>query len=114
MSAFTEPSRVPIHSPITGTSIWTTGTTVTSTGGGGGACLRAHADGSRTAGRVKARSRTAETRRRREVDGKLRMVRSPGRGMAAIPERRSAHEGDGRLVHEAGQLRDHLRRRLVD
>jgi len=52
MSAFTDPSSVPIHSPTTGTSFWTTGTTRTSTGGGGGACPGAQADASRTAVRA--------------------------------------------------------------
>src|SRR6185503_8527751 len=36
MAAFTEPSRVPIHSPTTGTSFWTTGR-VSTTGTGAGA-----------------------------------------------------------------------------
>src|SRR5881392_1333503 len=43
MSAFTEPSSVPIHSRTTGTSAWTTGATRTSGGGGGGGFLREHA-----------------------------------------------------------------------
>src|ERR1700754_4145974 len=55
MSAFTDPSMVPIHSPISGTSIWTTGTTSTSTGRGGGASLRPQAVASRTAASAGAR-----------------------------------------------------------
>src|SRR5712675_483777 len=55
MSAFTDPSSVPIHSPMIGTSCWTTGTTRTSTGGGGGAGLRAHAVPSRSAAATSVR-----------------------------------------------------------
>src|SRR4249920_4023999 len=55
MSAFTDPSRVPIHSPTTGTSIWTTGTTSTSTGCAGGGSFRAQAAASRSAASADAR-----------------------------------------------------------
>src|SRR6266568_4385745 len=58
MSAFTDPSSVPIHSPTTGTSICTTGTTRTSTGWAGGASWRAQAP---------ARRRVAATSSRRLI-----------------------------------------------
>src|SRR6185295_4960829 len=43
MSALTDPSRVPIHSLMRGTSFWTTATTETSGGGGGGGSFRLQA-----------------------------------------------------------------------
>src|SRR5438093_8626939 len=52
MSAFTDPSSVPIHSPTTGTSFWTTGTTRTTSGGGDAACLPAQAAAARRAPRT--------------------------------------------------------------
>src|SRR5258706_9001327 len=60
MSAFTEPSRVPIHSPTTGTSCSTTGTTRTSGGGGGGGSFRAQ---------PRIASETNIRKRRRSVNG---------------------------------------------
>src|SRR5437867_4818812 len=63
MSAFTDPSSVPIHSPTTGTSFWTTGTTRTTSGGGGGACWRAQAVATRRAPRARMRSAARNGRR---------------------------------------------------
>src|SRR5258705_1515 len=44
MSAFTDPSSVPIHSPRIGTSFCTTGTTSTAIGAGAGGSLRPQAE----------------------------------------------------------------------
>src|SRR6185295_671772 len=66
MSALTDPSRVPIHSLMRGTSFWTTATTETSGGGGGGGSFRLQA----------VEEPNATTRRARETV----FMGTPGRG----------------------------------
>src|SRR5258706_14330333 len=103
MSAFTDPSIVPIHSPTTGTSICTTGTTRTSTGRGGGASLRAQAAASRRAVRAKAeRAAPANVSASRNTGCSDRFRTEPDRGDDGEHDERHEHDP---LRHDERRLR---------
>src|SRR5258708_17666362 len=93
MSALTEPSRVPIHSPTMGTSFWTTGTTSTATGGGGDACLRAQAAARRVA---------------KSATGRRKDMATSGGALAAEPH--GGHDGQDDENGEDDSRRDDERR----
>src|SRR6266404_461041 len=86
MSAFTDPSSVPIHST-------TTGTTRTSTGGGGGAGLRPQAVASRSAAATSVRRDFTPLRVfRTETPSRRRPMHEYRMGdLFFTPSRRSIH-----------------------